>query len=208
MDPYELIGGYGTAKAILTLPLGTVGFARFNGTDRTVFLRAHDDVATHANGVTDTVAAAYLADHDVYGTIEYLVRESNATFDRKHGDILAWEITTEEVRPLCRYDDSLAPDDDEDDENDGVFGNAKALSESISALPPGRGFLIGNYESAFSDFILGLRTADGILHSGCGPSITSQDFSDLEDMSDIPDEARAEAASVGSLAVHTTAGTG
>lgn len=203
MDPYELIGGYGTAKEILTLPLGAVGFARFAGTDRTVFLRAHDDVATDSTGVTSTVASAYLAERDDYGTIENLVRDSHATLDRKHGDILAFEITTEEVRPLCRYDDSLTSDEDEHEENHGVFGNANVLSESIAALPPGRGFLIGNYESAFSDFTLGLRTADGFLHSGCGPSITSEAFSDFEDMSDIPDDARAEAASVDILAAHT-----
>lgn len=187
-DTYDLIGGYGAAKAILTQPLGTIGFLRYDGEVRTVFLRAHDSAGETATGEIVVDASAYLADHDPYGSIEDLVRDSDATFARRHGDILAWQITTEGLKPLCCYDDTLTSDD----EDGGLFGNGKTLADALASLPPGCGFLIGDYTSPYSAFILGFRESHGTLSSGCGPAITAEAISDTEDMSDVPDDTRAE----------------
>lgn len=194
---YDLIGGYGAAKAILTQPLGTIGFLRYDGEVRTVFLRAHEFVGETATGETAINASAYLADHNSYGSIEDLVRDSEATFDRMNGDLFAWQITTDGLKPLCRCEDTTASDGKEQDED----GNDKTLVDAIASLPPGCGFLIGDYSSPHSDFILGFRDANGVLSSGCGPSVTAEGFSDTEDMSDIRDDPRAEAHAVHVLAV-------
>lgn len=199
-DTYGQIGGYGAAKAILTTPLGTIGFLRYDGEARTVFLRAHDSVGETASGETLVSASAYLADSDDYGSVEALVRDSDATFDCTNGDVLAWKIAADGFEPLCRYDDTLTSAGDEDD---NLSSNDRALADAIASLPPGCGFLIGDHTSRNSDFILGLRDATGTLNSGCGPSITTEAFSDTQDMSDVPDDPRAEANAVHSLAVST-----
>lgn len=199
-DTYELIGGEGAAKAILTHSLGTIGVIRYAGEVRTVFLRAHDDVTQTAAGDNLVSPAAYIAAYGTYESIEELVSDSDVTFDREEGDVLAWKVTPDEFTPLCRYDSTLTVEDEE-----GVtateIGNDEALAAALKALPAGCGFLIGDYTSRSSAFVLGFRTVDGVLSSGCGPSLTSKHFADTVDMSDILDDPSAEASAVEVLAV-------
>ncbi|WP_299091667.1 hypothetical protein [uncultured Microbacterium sp.] len=186
-DTYELIGGYGAAKAVLLQPQGAIGFLHVDDVVRTVFLRAHDSHDELANGEAVINPAAYIAELNTYESIEELVRDSDATSGREHNDVLAWQIALDGVTPLCRYDSALTSEED---------GNGAALVTAIASLPPGSGFIVGDYTSNFSDFILGWRTVDGILTSGCGPSVTPEAFSDREDMSDVPDDPHAEARAV------------
>ncbi|WP_114906803.1 hypothetical protein [Ornithinimicrobium murale] len=180
-DIYNLIGSYGAAKAVLTQPLGAIGLVRYDGTVRTVFLRAHDSVGQTAAGEFVVSPSAYLAELGSHSSVEDLVNDSGVTFDSRHGDILAWQIAPEGLKPLCRHDEDL--------------------TDAIASVPAGCGFLIGDYASTYSAFTLGFRGNDGTLSSGCGPAITAEAFSDTEDMSDVPDDPRAEVQAVDVLTV-------
>lgn len=194
---YDLIGGYGAAKTILTQPHGTVGLLRYDGELRTAFFRTHDEDLATETGERVVSPCAYLAEHDTYHSINELVHDSDATFDRKHADVLAWQITTNGIQPLCRYDETLTSNEDGED------GNDKALAAAIAALPLGCGFILGDYASLTSDFILGFKDSKGIRNSGCGPSISAEDLSDSEDMRDIPDDPRVDARSFSLPAMST-----
>lgn len=182
-EVYDLIGGEGAAKAILAHPLGSVGLISYDGVVRSAYLRAHSD---------PDMPAAYMAAYDIYGSVEEMVADSGVAFDRGHGGVLVWWIGQDGASTLCRYDEQPYADD------------ARSLVEDIEALPAGHGFLIGDCTSPLSEFVLGLRTPDGVLTSGCGPSIVSEHFSDDEDgnLSDIADDPRANALTVGVLDVY------
>ncbi|KXO90949.1 Uncharacterised protein (plasmid) [Tsukamurella tyrosinosolvens] len=186
-ETYDLIGGLGAAKEVLTQPAGAIGLISYDGDVRTVFLR----------GWTVDDPDAYLADEPIYATVEEMVEDSSVTLDREQGEVLAWQITADKYTPLWHYDASrveVAGSDGDDSDEQAVVerGNNQAICAAIDALPPGAGFLVGGF-SPDSDFILGFRKDGVLLSSTCGSSLRAEMLSPAEDLSDIPGDPRAQA---------------